>query len=345
MFNDHVFGDWVHDPAALSAMARIKSRMDSLRLDFDLGPVLEPQALRDADLVLRAVRGTPVEGPIAVVVAGIHHLRFTALPKAAGQASLEAAVALTVPHARHDPRVRQILKGYAQTAPELLPPDLRAQLRIPGMTFGKFKTQSAADILKRAKPTSADDPGLRYAITLFRHALDDVSATPADRADSLNQLAMAYEKRQELSGSVADMEPVIRTWRAAVATVPTGTQEHAIYLHRLSGALNKRCELRADPTDLAESVTTARAACEAVPRSHWLTPMLQNNLSLALCRRGNTADLDEAVTTARTALTAAGPDHKATTLFRTTLTKALHARFRTTGNWRDLREAMRLDGA
>ncbi|MDO0933483.1 tetratricopeptide repeat protein [Streptomyces sp. DG2A-72] len=326
-------------------MDRLIVRMDSRRLDFDRGLAFDQQALRDADLVLRAARGTPVEGPTAVMVAGIHYLRFIDLPQAEGQASLEAAVALTVPYARHDPRIRSLLKGFAQTAPELLPPDLRAQLHTPGMTFGKFKTNSAADILKRAKPTSAGDPGLRYAITLFRHALDDLSATPADRADTLNQLAMAYEKRQELSGAVTDMEPVIRTWREAVATVPTGTQEHAIYLHRLSAALEKRFELRSDPADLDESVTTARAACEAVARSHWLVPMFRNNLSLALCRRGNAADLDEAVTAARTALSAAGPDHKAITLFRTTLTKALHARFRNTGDWRDLREAMRLDGA
>jgi hypothetical protein len=339
-----VFDDYVHDPAALRAMDRLRARMDSMRLDFDPGPVLDPQALRDADLVLRSARGTPVEGPTAVIVAGIHYLRFTALPQVAGRASLETAVALTVPFARRDPQIRSLLKGYAQTAPELLPPDLRAQLRTPGMTFGKFKTDSAADLLEQAKPTSADDLGLAYAITLFRHALDDRAATPADRADSFNQLAMAYEKRQELSGSVADMEPVIRTWREAMATVPTGTQEHAIYLHRLSGALNKRFELRSDPADLDESVTTARAACEAVPRGHWLVPMFRNNLSLALCRRGNAADLDEAVTAARTALSAAGRDHKTMSLFRTTLTKALHARFRNAGDWRDLRETMRLDG-
>ncbi|MGW0578849.1 hypothetical protein ACWD25_23410 [Streptomyces sp. NPDC002920] len=336
-----------HDALARRALESLSKRIDSV---FDPAPCLAPEADDEAALVLTAARGGPEEQLVAVIVAGFLHLRYAALPAAEGRTSLVQAVGLLLPFARWDSEVRRLLKIFAQADPDLLPVGLREELRTPGMTFGRFKAMSARDIMKRCKPTSADAPELLHAIELFRHSLDDdPSAAPAERAERLHDLSLALETREKLSGEPADLEPVIRAWRDAAKSAPPATPEHGLYLHRLSGALEKRFRSQGHQADLDEAVSTARAACAAVADGHKYLPMFQNNLSLYLCHRHQrlgsrtgTADLDEALTAARAAVRTAGPSHDLLPTFRSTLTKALHARFRSTGDWCDLREAMGL---
>ncbi|GAB2958022.1 hypothetical protein GCM10023080_017130 [Streptomyces pseudoechinosporeus] len=338
-----------HDPLAAQALESLGRRMDNV---FDPAPCLAPEADDEIALVLTAARGRPEELLVAVIVAGVLHLRFGALPAAEGRTSLVRAVGLLVPYARWDPEVRHLLKSVAQTAPELLPAGLREELRTPGMTFGRFKAMCARDIMKKCKPTSADAPELLHAIELFRHSLDDPSAAPAERAERLHDLSLALETREKLPGDLADLEPDIRAWRDAAQSANPGTPEHGLYLHRLSGTLERRFQSQGRQADLDEAVSTARAACAAVADGHKYLPMFQNNLSRYLCRRHQrlgsraaTVDLDEAVTAARAAVRSAGPSHDLLRTFRSTLTKALHARFQAIGDWRDLREAMGLDAS
>lgn len=337
-----------HQPLAARALDSLRKRMAKA---YDPTPCLAPEALDEAALVLAAARGRREEMPVDVVVATLFHSRYAALPAAEGRASLVRAVTLLVPHARRDPELRRLLMGVAQADPELLPADLRADFRTPGMTFGRFKAMSAQQILDKYKPASADAPELLHAIELFHHSLDDDPfAAPAERAERFQGLALALETKEELSGDPADLEPVIRAWHDAARSAPPGRPEHGFYLHRMSGALKKRFESLGHQADLDEAVSTARAACAAVADGHQYLPTFQHNLSLCLCRRhqrlggeSRTADLDEAVTAARSALRTAGPSHEKLRIFRSTLTEALHTRFRASGDWGDLRESMGLD--
>ncbi|GAA0436183.1 hypothetical protein Acor_55160 [Acrocarpospora corrugata] len=92
-------------------------------------------------------------------------------------------------------------------------------------------------------------------------------------------------------------------------------------------------------SDITEAITALRAALKATPATHPDRAGFLNNLGLVLRRRGWPGDLDDAVRDGRAAVELTPSGHQNMAPHLSNLGSALEARFRSTQNRADLREA------
>ena len=134
----------------------------------------------------------------------------------------------------------------------------------------------------------------------------------------------------------ADLDRAISLLRSSASAVPHDDPSRAGILSSLGNALQLRIVRAEDPVSQDKVVEVA----QAVAAEHPTSPMMLNDLAIALASRGRTRgnpnDIDDAIDASRAAVELASPKDRNYVAFLANLAASLEAKYRRTGNRSDL---------
>ncbi|MEU2587330.1 CHAT domain-containing tetratricopeptide repeat protein [Streptomyces avermitilis] len=298
-------------------LAAVQSRLQHTVESNDLSPVLEPEALHEAQQLLENCRQGDVEARLAL--GWFHWFRFQ---ERRAQTDLTTAV---------EAFIVCFVVGVGSLPEPLLP--LVADAVVP-----------RANQLLTHVQSSADPEPLSVAVDLWQRI---VWATPADHPNHalwLCNLGGFLRIRYERTGAVEDLEAAIEAGWQAVAAGPTGASNRATALSNLGAALLSRFERTGVADDLDSAIDQFRRAVAVTPPNDpnsamWLSN-LGNGLYVRFQQTGMQADLDRAIDLYRRGLVAAPTGHPRFPTWLSNLGGSLLARFERAGRLEDLGEAI-----
>ncbi|MFE7775834.1 CHAT domain-containing protein [Streptomyces sp. NPDC057445] len=258
----------------------LEARLAALACDGDAGPVLDDDALAEAQQVLadrtHVDPGDPLFDVVATrAVALLHWYRYVASDDG-GQGDFEAAVALFSKLYQHDPSI----------VPEPLLPLVDQAEDVDGAEEeesggGLTWLGLAHDFLARFQ--SAGSPAdLRLGAGLLRTALAADAGTPVEYAALAHQLSATLLTLYERTGVLDAVVSAIDVVRHAVAQLRPSEPEYVVALTDLSFVLLARHHATGSAVDLDEAIAAA-------------------NTAVASCAPGRTADRAMALTALGTA--------------------------------------------
>ena len=300
-------------------------------------------ALGNAYLARFRLTGEPGDA-----AAAIRHLRQSAaeLPPghpSLGRASNNLVAALTAQFGR---------SGDLADAAEAIRAARAAVEAAPAAGSRRAVSLSSLGGALRARYEKAGEiADLDEAIAAVREAAD-TEATLPERMMYANNLSALLTDRFASTKAPADLDQAIDAARRAVEhAAAMGAAGHP-YLPGcqtiLGVALWRRCLETRDLADAAKSVESCRAAVQGASARHHDRAMFLHNLANALMARLFTCpertwkrrELDEIIDTARAAVDAVPDNHPNRVGYLLNLGTGFEARFRATGNRRDIAEAI-----
>ena len=299
----------------------LQARVRLFRMTLDRDAVLTPEALRQAQELMRRVPD-PARDPEAVrAVATLHHCRWLLLGE----------------DGRQDRAIADALERFAGS--EVSEDGGSEPDRDLGGLLDQALTQLKA--AERSRSRALLDPALQAV----RAALDALPPqSPALRAQLLSNLGLALRLRHDWTGSLQDLGDAVAALRRAESEAGSGHPDRVGIVSALGVALRERYERTGALEDLTEAVRLARAAAAATPEGAYDHGGRLHNLGLALRhsfeRTGALRDLTHAVQAHREAVGAAPSGHPGCAMFRQGLGNALHALFQRTGAVADLDAAL-----
>ncbi|MFH0519320.1 CHAT domain-containing protein [Streptomyces sp. M41] len=298
---------------------RLKDRTDRYRQQGDPRTVLDPQALEEADAVLRAYRtddggpGTSVAlDPYAAYVLGLFHwCRHLALPERDQGPDLRQALALFAPFAEAAPEVvppeALDLLGASAETPDTLLNEVRRRVdlyRNHGDPSGLVDDRGPS-LVRRLVMTVADTDGIPYpvahAMALFHWYRHLAVHDEEDHAADLDEAVRLFRWIETVD---ADQLPD-ELWPLTAAEPVVARRAH-----RAMAALSWACDL----PSVDEAITLLARAADALPPDHVSRGVLMAKQGVAHQRRfvhtGDLSDLTGAVEAGRRALDALPADHR-----------------------------------
>ncbi|WP_059006471.1 CHAT domain-containing protein [Streptomyces specialis] len=281
-------------------LAPVVARLRRITADGDLRPVLEPEALAEAERLAELLDGSGADLRAGFTLGWFHWYRVLALPPGQEQDALEAAIQAFTP-------------WFALTC-DGLPPEL-----IPALASAAALTAARA-LLEAGR--SPDPDRASAAVRSWRRVLR--AATDTDPAYPMYRYALgvALAHRFRLTGAAEDRDEAIDALRATAdaggAYLPADSQVR----YQLGTLLAVRYAASESPADLDEAIERLRASARTAPPDspHRATAWaaLGSASAARFARTGAPADLDAAIEAGRNAVDATGdgdPDH-ALRLFR-----------------------------
>jgi hypothetical protein len=142
--------------------------------------------------------------------------------------------------------------------------------------------------------------------------------------------------RAARNGDRADLDRAIFLLRSSASAVPHDDPSRADVLSSLGNALQRLIVRAKDPVSQDKAVEVA----QAVAAEHPTSPMILNDLAIALASRGRTSgnlrDVEDAIDASRDAVELASPKDRNYVTFLANLAASLEAKYRRTGNRSDL---------
>jgi hypothetical protein len=322
-------------------LARLHARIDALAQRADDGPILEEEALREAEQLLERYYGgreAPSSGDafdVLHAVALFHWHRHCVLDSSASRDDLDRAVTLFTRVYRHDP----------DAVPEQLHPllemrdDPAAEDPAESLTWASL----AGTFLDRFRQTG--DPGaLRRAIALLTVELETGAGALPNQLALRSQLIAARLDLYHLTGNPGPLQEAVQFARATVELVPNKSAQRAAALSDLASALLDGWS-GTGTADLLEGALQAAldAVATATPTDPNRSAYLSNLATILRSQwfqSGDAAALDEAISNllAATAAAPIGDGGRATYLSNLAIT--LLARYESTGQLADLDAAI-----
>jgi tetratricopeptide (TPR) repeat protein len=302
-------------------LAAIKVRLERVAATRDPSPVLEREALVEAQL-LAAMIHDRIDLEALALLGWLYWYRFQARPADQDQSELQTAVQMFTPC---------FLAGSPDLPVALLPLLVdRAEVIAHGM-------------LQRSLG-SADTRLVSTTLEFWQRILLATPPRHPGRASRLNNLGNAFYVQFGRTGQLPDLEASIRARQEALDAIPSDHPYRGGMLSNLGGALLDRFGRTGSMADLDAATTAARQAVDSTaaddPEMGSRLSNLGNALRARFERTGTTADLDEAILAGRQALAATQADHPSRGGQLSNLAIALRARFERTGTTADLDEAI-----
>ena len=219
---------------------------------------------------------------------------------------------------------------------------LEIAMRLQPLDVGTWKALGFA--YQRLHEQSQSNKDLDEAITAFRHGLEP--APHPDRAESLNNIAVALKTRFKQRGASNDLEEAISLHQEALPLCPAPHPHRLMLINDLANALRTRFGERGASNDIDKAISLHREALLLCPAPHAHHSVSLNNLAIAIGSRfkqqGAPNDLDEEISLLREALLLEPSPNPDRVISLNNLAGALQTRFQQRGASNDLDEAISL---
>ncbi|KAH6893670.1 hypothetical protein BKA70DRAFT_1200984 [Coprinopsis sp. MPI-PUGE-AT-0042] len=179
-----------------------------------------------------------------------------------------------------------------------------------------------------------------------RQQSDEPPTDPAERAMSLDQLAVLLYAQFQTTDAPEDLEEPMELYREALQLLPSGHSERYRILTHLSLALYSHFRLTTTTSSLNEAINLSKEVLSIQPTNHPSRAQslcsLADYLLIQAEITGASETLDEASTLARSALSMLPPDTPGRLSCLTTLAMVLHLRYKLKADAKLLHEAITL---
>ncbi len=263
-------------------MASLGARISAYQDHGDPGPVLNPQAVSDAELVWQLAQQVTPDGSIPTNALYLMVRLYVARVQASGDGSeTDATTGLAL---------------ISMLLPRMPPEHIPAEWR-PLRTDSHVWATEAGYILQRRKVSGL--PALNHAVELFRRLLDHTTPADSEYPGHLSNLALALHSRFDCGGDPADLDAAIDLNHQAVTIMPPGHPLRATPLGNLQVALRDRADATADLTDLETAIRVGREALRLTAPDDpvWVARLsvLAADLRTRYLWRGDPSDLGTAI--------------------------------------------------
>ncbi|TNH23701.1 CHAT domain-containing protein [Micromonospora orduensis] len=282
---------------------RLRERLDRFAATLSPREVLDSGAIRDAEIVMELVTGTPTDGPLPeqvaegmVLLACLHSYRYQLLPPGEDADDLARAVQLT--------------EFLLRFAPHRVPPSLLAVLGLAHPGGARVPSPRPADdtagaryveavMLMGAAEASHDYRAADRAETLLRQAVTGTPPDAPERLHYLSALGKVHRDQFQHLGRRRALPAAIDAHRESLESTPAGDRERPARLFNLGNVLGDRYDTENDPADLDEAIILLREAARTAGATAPVGAMARANLGQRLRDRWRLlrrpGDLDEAV--------------------------------------------------